>query len=110
MHCETRETRESPPPATCTTSHSSPPTPLVEACWIGTSSHRQAWFTVQENADSPYVVHHQEGRTRPTSGVTDAERLNQLNGDVLRLGGRPRANDDLAGGHLYWELQPHRPE
>ena len=69
-------------------------------------------FTVHEDADPIYVVHHQEGRTRPTSGVTDAERLYQLDGDVLRLGGRPNPNEDgdLAGGHLYWELQPHRDE
>lgn len=69
-------------------------------------------FTVHEDADPPYVVHHQEGRTRPTTGVTDAERLYRLDGDVLRLGGRPRENEDgdLAGGHLYWELLPHRPE
>ena len=69
-------------------------------------------FTVHEDADPPYVVHHQEGRTRPTSGVTDAERLYALDGDVLRLGARPRENEDgdLTGGHLYWELLPHRPE
>ena len=69
-------------------------------------------FTVHEDADPQYVVHHQEGRTRPVSGVTDAERLYQLDGDVLRLGGRPRTNDDgeTVGGHLYWELLPHRPE
>ncbi|MCE2515892.1 MAG: lipocalin-like domain-containing protein [Acidobacteria bacterium] len=69
-------------------------------------------FTVHEDADPPYVVHHQEGRTRPVSGVTDAERLYQLDGDVLRLGGRPRTNEDgeTVGGHLYWELLPHRPE
>lgn len=69
-------------------------------------------FTVHEDADPQYVVHHQEGRTRPVSGVTDAERLYELDGDVLRLGGRPRTNDDgdTVGGHLYWELLPHRPE
>ena len=69
-------------------------------------------FTVHEAADPQYVVHHQEGRIRPVSEVTDAERLYQLDGDVLRLGGRPRANEDgeMAGGHLYWELLPHRPE
>ena len=69
-------------------------------------------FTVHEDADPQYVVHHQEGRSRPVSGVTDAERLYQLDGDVLRLGGRPRTNDDgeTVGGHLYWELLPHRPE
>ncbi len=69
-------------------------------------------FTVHEDADPQYVVHHQEGRTRPVEGVTDAERLYHLAGDVLRLGGRPRTTDDgdLVGGHLYWELLPHRPE
>lgn len=69
-------------------------------------------FTVHEDADPPYVVHHQEGRTRPATGVTDAERLYALDGDVLRLGGRPRENEDgdLTGGHLYWELLPNRPE
>ncbi len=69
-------------------------------------------FTVHEDADPQYVVHHQEGRARPVSEVTDAERLYQLDGDVLRLGGRPRTNEDgvMAGGHLYWELLPHRPE
>ncbi len=69
-------------------------------------------FTVHEDAEPRYVVHHQEGRTRPVEGVTDAERLYYLDGDVLRLGGRPRTNDDgeLVGGGLYWELLPHRPE
>ena len=69
-------------------------------------------FTVHEDAEPQYVVHHQEGRTRPVEGVTDAERLYRLDGDVLRLGGRPRTTDDgdLVGGSLYWELLPHRPE
>ena len=69
-------------------------------------------FTVHEDAEPKYVVHHQEGRPRPVTGVTDAERLYRLDGDILRLGGRPRANEagDLVGGHLYWELLPHRPE
>ena len=69
-------------------------------------------FTVHEDADPVYVVHHQEGRPRPVTGVTDAERLYQLDGDVLRLGGRPRTteNGDAGGGHLYWELLPLRPE
>ncbi len=67
-------------------------------------------FTVYENADLPYVVHHQEGRSRP-SEPTDGVRLYQLDGDVLRLGGRPRVEDGVAtGGHLYWELMPPRPE
>lgn len=69
-------------------------------------------FTVHEDADPQYVVHHQEGRTRPVEGVTDAERLYRLEGDVLRLGGRPRTTEggEMLGGHLYWELLPHRPE
>ena len=69
-------------------------------------------FTVHEDADPIYVIHHQEGRSRPSTGVTDAERLYELDGDVLRLGGRPNENEDgdLAGGHLYWELMPHRSE
>ena len=69
-------------------------------------------FTVHEDADPQYVVHHQEGRARPVNEVTDSVRLYQLDGDVLRLGARPSANEDgvMAGGHLYWELLPHRPE
>ena len=67
-------------------------------------------FTVHEDADPPYVVHHQEGRSRP-SEPTDAVRLYQLDGDVLRLGGRPRVEDGVAtGGHLYWEQMSTRPE
>ena len=69
-------------------------------------------FTVHDDAEPQYVVHHQEGRTRPVEGVTDAERLYHLAGDVLRLGGRPRTTEEgeILGGHLYWELLPHRPE
>lgn len=69
-------------------------------------------FTVHEDAEPQYVVHHQEGRTRPVEGVTDAERLYHLEGGVLRLGGRPRTTDEgeVLGGHLYWELLPPRPE
>ena len=67
-------------------------------------------FTVHEGAVPPYVVHHQEGRPRP-SVPTDAERLYQLDGAVLRLGGRPRMSDGAnTGGHLYWEMLPARPE
>ena len=47
-------------------------------------------FTTHENAELPYVVHHQEGRSRP-SEPTDAVRLYQLDGDVLRLGVDARA-------------------
>ena len=65
-------------------------------------------FTVHENDDPPYVVHHQEGRPNP-GDPTDAERLYSLDGDVLRLGGRPRtAGSESTGGHLYWELLPRR--
>jgi hypothetical protein len=69
-------------------------------------------FTVHDDADPQYVVHHQEGRPRPVEGVTDAERLYHLDGDVLRLGGRPRTTEEgeVLGGHLYWELLAHRPE
>ncbi len=67
-------------------------------------------FTVHEDAAPPYVVHHQEGRPRP-SAPTDGDRLYQLDGDVLRLGGRPRmSNGETTGGHLYWEMLPARPE
>ncbi len=65
-------------------------------------------FTVHEDDSPPYVVHHQEGRPRP-SRPTDAVRLYALTGDVLRLGGRPRTTDgETTGGHLYWELLPPR--
>jgi hypothetical protein len=69
-------------------------------------------FTVHDDAEPLYVVHHQEGRTRPVEGVTDAERLYHLDGDVLRLGGRPRTTEEgeILGGHLYWEQLPQRPE
>jgi hypothetical protein len=69
-------------------------------------------FTVHDDADPQYVVHHQEGRPRPVEGVTDAERLYHLDGDVLRLGGRPSTSEEgeTSGGHLYWELLAHRPE
>ena len=72
--------------------------------------HFEPAITVHEDADPPYVVHHQEGRSRP-SEPTAAVRLYQLDGDVLRLGGRPRVEDGVAtGGHLYWELMSTRPE
>ena len=69
-------------------------------------------FTVHEGASPPYVVHHQEGHLRPRPNApTDAERLYQLNGAILRLGGRPRmSNGETTGGHLYWEMLPARPE
>ncbi|MDA1091924.1 MAG: lipocalin-like domain-containing protein [Acidobacteria bacterium] len=67
-------------------------------------------FTVHDDDDSPYVVHHQEGRPRP-GPLTDAVRLYELDGNVLRLGGRPRMSaGEATGGHLYWEMLPARPE
>ena len=67
-------------------------------------------FTVNEDADPQYVVHNQEGRLSPGT-ESDAERLYELSGDVLRLGGRPRTtNGETSGGHLYWELLPQRSE
>ena len=63
-------------------------------------------FTVYEDDNPQYVVHNQEGRPRPGT-PTDAERLYQLSGNVLRLGGRPRTtNGETTGGHLYWEMLP----
>ena len=65
-------------------------------------------FTLYEDADPPYVVHNQQGRPSP-SPPTDQERLYQLDGDVLRLGVRPRMNNgEATGGHLYWETLPAR--
>ena len=68
-------------------------------------------FTVHEDATPAYVVHHIEGRPRPAA-PNDTDRLYKLDGDVLRLGGRPRSADDgsMTGGHLYWERLPVRPE
>ena len=67
-------------------------------------------FTMYEDDTPQYVVHNQEGRLSPGT-ESDAERLYQLSGDVLRLGGRPRTTDgETAGGHLYWEMLPARPE
>jgi hypothetical protein len=63
-------------------------------------------FTLDEHDDPPYVVHNQEGRPNPGM-PTDAERLYLLEGDVLRLGGRPRTtNGETRGAHLYWERLP----
>ena len=65
-------------------------------------------FTVYEDENPQYVVHNQEGRLSPGT-ASDAERLYQLSGDVLRLGGRPRTtNGETSGGHLYWEMLPPR--
>ena len=67
-------------------------------------------FTVHEDADPQYVVHHIEGRPRP-SPPNNTDRLYDLDGDVLRLGARPRMTDgEATGGHLYWQRLPHRTE
>ena len=67
-------------------------------------------FTVYEDADPQYLVHEIEGRPRPGE-PSDAERIYDLSGDILRLGARPRTADgETTGGHLYWELLPPRPE
>ena len=61
-------------------------------------------FTVHENEQPPFVVHHQEGTLNP-GRESDAKRFYQLTGPVLRLGGPPTTtNGETAGGHLYWEL------
>ena len=63
-------------------------------------------FTVHEEANPRYVIHHQEGTLNPAGGM-DAQRFYQLDGNVLRLGGPPTtANGETTGGHLYWELMP----
>ncbi|MEO2197964.1 MAG: hypothetical protein ABGY72_17995, partial [bacterium] len=73
-------------------------------------SSRVCRFRSRLRLDPPYVVHHQEGRPRP-GPPTDAVRLYELDGDVLRLGGRPRISDgEATGGHLYWEWLRARPK
>lgn len=65
-------------------------------------------FTVHEDEDPRYVIHHQEGRLSPETEM-DAQRFYELDGDILRLGGPPRTtNGESTGGHLYWELLPPR--
>lgn len=67
-------------------------------------------FSVHEDEDPRYVVHHIEGRPRPADR-SDAVRLYEIDGDVLRLGARPRTADgETRGAHLYWEMLPPRPE
>jgi hypothetical protein len=63
-------------------------------------------FTVHENENPRYVVHHQEGTLNPGRAM-DAKRFYELKGNVLRLGGPPTTtNDETSGGHLYWEMLP----
>ena len=65
-------------------------------------------FTTYENYSPPFVMHNQQGTTRPARDVDATKRLYQFTGTVLRLGGLPTLNevDEMAGGHLYWERQP----
>ena len=65
-------------------------------------------FTTYENYSPPFLMHNQQGTTRPARDVDATKRFYQFTGNVLRLGGPPNLNDDgeMAGGHLYWERQP----
>ena len=65
-------------------------------------------FTTYENFDPPFLMHNQQGTTRPARDVDATKRFYEFTGNVLRLGGPPRLNEagDRAGGHLYWERQP----
>lgn len=65
-------------------------------------------FTTYENYDPPFLMHNQDGTTRPARDVDATKRFYQFTGNVLRLGGPPRLNEagEMAGGHLYWERQP----
>ena len=62
-------------------------------------------FTTYENYTPPFVMHNQQGTTRPARDVDATKRFYQFTGNVLRLGGPPRLNEvgEMAGGHLYWE-------
>ena len=84
------------------------PTPAEALAAYGSYGGYFGRFTVYEDENPQYVVHNQEGRLSPGT-ASDAERLYQLSGDVLRLGGRPRTtNGETSGGHLYWEMLPPR--
>jgi hypothetical protein len=65
-------------------------------------------FTTYENYDPPFLMHNQQGRTRPADHVDATKRFYEFTGDVLRLGGPPSLNEagEMEGGHLYWERQP----
>jgi hypothetical protein len=65
-------------------------------------------FTTYENYDPPFLMHNQDGTTRPARDVDATKRFYQFTDNVLRLGGPPRLNEagEMAGGHLYWERQP----
>lgn len=65
-------------------------------------------FTTYENYSPPFVMHNQQGTTRPGGDVDATKRFYQFTGNVLRLGGPPTLNaaGEVAGGHLYWERLP----
>ena len=65
-------------------------------------------FTTYENYDPPFLMHNQDGTTRPARDVDATKRFYEFTGNVLRLGGPPRLNEagEWQGGHLYWERQP----
>ena len=67
-------------------------------------------FTTYENYSPPFVMHNQQGTTRPGGDVDATKRFYQFTGNVLRLGGPPTLNAAgvMAGGHLYWERLPPR--
>jgi hypothetical protein len=65
-------------------------------------------FTTYDNYDPPFVMHNQQGTTRPGGDVDATKRFYQFTGNVLRLGAPPTLNSagEMAGGHLYWERLP----
>ena len=62
-------------------------------------------FTTYENYSPPFIMHNQQGTTRPGRNVDATKRFYQFTENILRLGGPPRLNEvgEMAGGHLYWE-------
>ena len=65
-------------------------------------------FTTYENYSPPFLMHNQQGTTRPARNVDATKRFYQFSGNILRLGGPPTLNEagEMAGGHLYWEKLP----
>ena len=62
-------------------------------------------FTTYENYNPPFIMHNQQGKTRPGRNVDATKRFYQFTENILRLGGKPRLNEvgEMVGGHLYWE-------
>jgi hypothetical protein len=65
-------------------------------------------FTTYDNYDPPFVMHNQQGTTRPGGDVDATKRFYRFIGNVLSLGAPPTLNaaGEMAGGHLYWERLP----